>query len=133
MAINNSTGARVSWLLFFCLTGILSFVHAQELNKSKASPSPTVTEDAGTWFLAGREGGCAPTSILSRKGPEYGNVQSPYQLVEKLRAAGHKADLKELSTGKSPAVEITAPSAGLAVLFVKKEFCEKMLAPPAKN
>jgi hypothetical protein len=121
------------WLLLFWLAAILSSVHAQEPDKPKVSKAPTVTEDAGSWLLAGREGECAPTSILSRKGPEYSDVQSPYQLVDKLRAAGHKAEIKEFKTGTRPAVEVRAPSAGLYVLFVKKEFCDKPSAPATKN
>ena len=65
------------------------------------------------------------------KGPEYNDIQSPYQLVNKLRAAGHKAEVKEFNAGIRPAVEVRAPSAGLYVMFVKKEFCDK-LAPEKK-
>jgi hypothetical protein len=133
MAIKHSTGAGVLWLLLICLGGVPGSVHTQESGKRNVSKAATVSEDARSWFLAGREGGCAPTSILSRKGPEYSKVQSPYQLVDRLRAAGHKAELKELNTGKLPAVEIRAPSAGLAVLFVKKDFCQGLLAPPNKK
>ena len=133
MAINNSTGARVPWLLLFWLAGIPFSVHSQERDKPKVSKPPAVTEDAGSWLLAAREGECAPTSILSRKGPEYSDVQSPYQLVDKLRAAGHQAEIKEFKTSTRLAVEVRASSAGLYVLFVKKEFCDKVSAPPAKN
>jgi hypothetical protein len=83
-------------------------------------------------MLAGREGECAPLSILSKKGPEYSDIQSPYQLAEKLRAAGHKAEVKEFNAGTRPAVEVRAPSEGLYVMFVKKELCDKS-PPPAEN
>ncbi len=105
MTINNSTGARVPWLLLFWLAGIPFSVHSQERDKPKVSKPPAVTEDAGSWLLAAREGECAPTSILSRKGPEYSDVQSPYQLVDKLRAAGHQAEIKEFKTSTRLAVE----------------------------
>ena len=106
-------------------------LHAAQADRSKAAKAPLpVVEDPGPWLLAGREGECAPISILSKKGPEYGDVQSPWQLAEKLRAAGHKAEIKEFKAGTRPSVEVRAPSAGLYVMFVKKEFCDK--APPAK-
>jgi hypothetical protein len=66
------------------------------------------------------------------EGPEFSNVRSPYQLVEKLRAKGHKADIKEFNAGTRPAVEVRAPSAGLYIMFVKKEFCDKT-PPPAEK
>ena len=91
---------------------------------------PGAKEDPGPWFLAGREGECAPTSILGRKGPEYYNdIQSPHRLVEKLQAAGHK----EFKAGTRTAVEVRAPSAGLAVMFVKKEFCDKIAPGPGQK
>jgi hypothetical protein len=108
----------------------ISPLHAAQADRSKAAKAPPVVEDPGPWLLAGREGECAPISILSKKGPEYGDIQSPWQLAEKLRAAGHKAEIKEFKAGSRPSVEVRAPSAGLYVMFVKKEFCDK--APPAK-
>lgn len=96
-------------------------------------PPAVLKEDSGPWMLAGREGECAPTSILGKKGPEYADIQSPSQLVEKLRASGHKAELKEFKAGSRPAVEVRAPSAGLAVMFVKKEFCDKGTPAPEKK
>jgi hypothetical protein len=47
------------------------------------------------WFLAGKEGSCIPLSVLAKRGDDLKGVQSPHQLVEKMRAAGQKADLKE--------------------------------------
>jgi hypothetical protein len=118
-------------LCLVLLSTLESFpVHAAQPDRSKAAKAPPVVEDPGPWLLAGREGECAPISILSKKGPEYGDIQSPWQLAEKLRAAGHKAEIKEFKAGTRPSVEVRAPSAGLYVMFVKKEFCDK--APPAK-
>ena len=78
---------------------LMSLMLADAAQPEKTTPqkAPPVGEDAGPWLLAGREGGCAPTSILAKKGPEYNDIQSPYQLVDKLRAAGHKADVKEFN------------------------------------
>jgi hypothetical protein len=112
----------------------VSVAAAAQADKSKAAKAPpAVKEDLGEWLLAGREGECTPTSILARKGPEYNDIHSPYQLVEKLRAAGHQAEIKEYKAGTRPAVEVRAPTAGLAVMFVKKEFCDKVAAGAEKK
>jgi hypothetical protein len=50
-----------------------------------------------------------------------------------LRAAGHQAEIKEYKAGTRPAVEVRAPTAGLAVMFVKKEFCDKVAAGAEKK
>jgi hypothetical protein len=92
---------------------------------SKAAP----IDDKATWLLAGREGECAPLTIFEKKGPEYKDLKSPYQLAEKLRASGHKAEVKEFKAGVRPAVEVRAPSAGIHVMFIKQEHCDKK--PPA--
>ena len=114
--------AALTLLMF---AGVPFFADAAQTDKTKARKAPPVKEDPGPWLLAGREGECAPLSILSKKGPEYNHIQSPIQLVEKLRAAGHKAEIKEFKAGTRPAVEVRAPSAELYVMFVKKEFCDK--------
>jgi hypothetical protein len=121
-----------SMLVVAFLAAVPSSVHAAQTDKTKVAKAPPVTEDPGPWLLAGREGECAPTSILSKKWPEYSDIQSPSQLVERLRVAGHKADIKEFKAGTRPSVEVRAPSAGLYVMFVKKEFCDKLPPPPTK-
>ena len=112
-------------LMLFTLASASFAQAAQPADRNKTTKAPVVKEDPGPWLLAGREGECTPTSILARKGPEYADIQSPYQLVEKLQSAGHKAEVKEFKAGTRPAVEVRAPTAGLAVMFVKKEFCDK--------
>jgi hypothetical protein len=112
-------------LTLMTFAGIPLSGDAAQPDKPKTQKAPSVKEDPGPWLLAGREGECAPLSILSKKGPEYSDIQSPNQLVEKLRAAGHKAEIKEFKAGTRPAVEVRAPSAELYVMFVKKEFCDK--------
>jgi hypothetical protein len=51
-----------------------------------------------------------------KEGPEFQDIQSPYQLVEKMRA-GHKAEIKEHRRQPS-GVEVRIPSR-LYVMFVK--------------
>lgn len=79
--------------------------------------------ETGEWSLAGQEGKCIPLSALTKKGPEFQDIQSPYQLVEKMRAAGHKAEIKEHKAGSRPAVEVRVPSRDLYVMFVKSSAC----------
>jgi hypothetical protein len=75
------------------------------------------------WLLAGQEGKCIPLSALAKKGPEFQDIKSPYQLVEKMRASGHKAEIKEHKAGSRPAVEVRVPSRDLYVMFVKSSAC----------
>jgi hypothetical protein len=75
------------------------------------------------WLLAGREGKCVPLSTLAKKGPEFEDIKNPYQFVEKMRAAGHKAEIKEHKVGTRPAVEVRVPSRDLYVMFVKSSTC----------
>ena len=99
--------------------------------KEPASKAPPI-DDKATWLLAGREGECAPLTIFEKKGPEYKDLKSPYQLADKLRASGHKAEVKEFKAGVRPAVEVRAPSAGIHVMFIKQEHCDKK-PPPAEK
>src|SRR5215813_7194197 len=115
-------------VIMLILTGTPALLAAGEAGRSQAQKPPPAKEDPGPWLLAGREGECVPLSILSRKGPEYSDIQTPHQLAEKLRTAGHEAEIKEFNAGTRPAIEVRAPSAGVDVMFVKKELCDK--APP---
>ena len=83
------------------------------------------TAAAVDWFLAGREGECLPLSVLTKRGADLRDVQSPYDLAEKMRAAGHKAEIKEYKAGSRPAVEVRVPSRNLDVMFVKADLCGK--------
>jgi hypothetical protein len=132
--MSDLTGKKLLWMLLLpLLAGIPHFAYGAQPNKTKGQKALPMSEDPGPWLLAGREGECTPLSILAKKGPEYSDVQTPYQLADKLRAAGHKADIKEFKAGSRPSVEVRAPSAGLYVMFVKKEFCDKPLPAPEKK
>jgi hypothetical protein len=75
--------------------------------------------ETSEWLLAGQEGKCIPLSTLTKKGPEFQDIKSPYLLVEKMRAAGHRAEIKEHTAECRPAVEVRVPSRDLYVMFVK--------------
>jgi hypothetical protein len=79
--------------------------------------------ETGEWLLAGREGKCVPLSALTKRSPEFQGIKSPDQLVEKMRAAGHKVEIKEHKAGSRPAVEVRIPSRDLYVMFVKSSDC----------
>jgi hypothetical protein len=97
---------------------------------AKATPAPEpLRDDSATWLLAGREGECTPISLLEKKSPEFKGVKGPNQLAEKLRAMGHKTEIKEFKAGVRPAVEVRAISAGIDVMLVRQEHCDKK--PPA--
>jgi hypothetical protein len=83
------------------------------------------TAEAADWFLAGREGNCLPLSILAKLGADLRDVKSPYDLAEKMRAAGHPAEIKEYNAGSRPAVEVRVPSRHVDVMFLKADLCNK--------
>ena len=76
------------------------------------------------WFLMGRHGECAPLSSLARKGPEFRGLESPYQLIDKMRAAGHKVTVKEHQTPQGLMVEVHVPAKAIAVTVVPVEICK---------
>jgi hypothetical protein len=98
---------------------------AGQSDKTKSPKSPPAKEEPATWLLAGREGECAPLSLLEKKGAEFRGIESPNQLAEKMRAAGHKVEIKEHKLASRPAVEVRVPARGLYVMFVKAELCGK--------
>ena len=121
-------GGKLLWILMFLLAGGVSFAGAAQPDKSKTTKvPPVVKEDPGPWLLAGREGECAPTSILA-KGPEYNDISEPATASGEAASGAHKAEMKEFKAGTRPAVEVRAPSEGIAIMFIKKEFCDKV--PP---
>jgi hypothetical protein len=83
-----------------------------------------VAAASGDWFLMGRHGECAPLSSLTRKGPEFGGLRTPYELIDKMRSAGHQVEVKEHHTPKGAAVEIHVPAKELAVMIVPAGFCK---------
>jgi len=125
------TAARAGALLLCALAA--ASVHGAQPDKTKVPKTSAKKDPPGIWLLAGREGECVSPTILAKKGPEFSDIKSPYQLAEKLQAAGHKAEIKEFKAGTRPAVEVRAPSAGLHVMFVKQEFCERVAPPPDKK
>jgi hypothetical protein len=130
----DSMPAQIAGLVVISLVAGFSAVgEAAQVEKGKTPKPPAAREGSDPWFLAASEGECAPPSILGKKGPEYSDIQSPQELVEKLRAAGHEAELKEFKASSRPAVEVRAPSVGFAVMFVKRELCEKIRPAPEEG
>jgi hypothetical protein len=69
--------------------------------------------------------------LLKKKYPEFGAVTSPYQLADKLKAAGDKAEIKEYRLGKRPSIEVRVPAKNFYVMFIQTDLCEK--TAPAKK
>ena len=133
MSANRSTGwyfELAAWAVVLLLPASLLAAQPAKAAPAKEPPGKSLANDPNiVWKLAGLDGNCAPLEILSKKGPAYANVKSPKELLEKLHANGHQADLKEFKAGMRPAVEVRAPSAGIHVMFVRQEHCDKK--PPA--
>jgi hypothetical protein len=85
------------------------------------SPSSALSAE---WLLMGRHGECAPLASLAKKGPEFRGLQSPYQLIEKMRSAGHQVEVKEHATANGPMVEVRVPAKEIAVMVVPAEVCK---------
>lgn len=109
---------------------------------AQIAKTPPAKEPAGkaapidanaAWLLAGSEGECVPLSILAKRGSAYADIKGPTHLAEQLRANGHQAEIKEFKAGSRPAVEVRAPTAGIHVMFVKQELCDKGAGSPAKK
>lgn len=49
------------------------------------------------------------------------HIKSPKELVDKPKANGHQAEMKEFKAGIRPAVEVRAPSAGIHAMFVRQD------------
>jgi len=133
MQANASWNKRLGFVCAGAMLVIPILTHGAQPVKApaaKAVPAKAAPiDDNGTWMLAGREGECAPLSILEKKGDQLKGVKSPLQLSEKLKAMGHQTEVKEFKAGIRPAVEVRAPSAGIHVMFVRLENCDKR--PPA--
>jgi hypothetical protein len=138
MAINELVKSRSCLAILVAITlnpawAISAQVAKVPATKERPGKAAPAKEDNAAWQLAGREGECAPLSLLEKKGAQYKDVRSPYQLAEKLHAAGYKADVKEFKAGSRPAVEVRAPDAGIHVMFVKQENCDKKPPVPEKK
>jgi hypothetical protein len=112
--------AIAAGFVFTCMPALLSAAQAP-VPKSSAS-----SERTAVWLLAGREGDCAPLSLLEKKGDEFRGIESPEQLAKKMRAAGHKVEVKEHNLASRPATEVRIPERGLYVMFVRAELCGKV-------
>jgi hypothetical protein len=126
-AMINQPGREL--ILMMMVTAILGVVDlplpVRAAQPTGTKPQPA-KERSTAWLLAGREGECAPLSLLEKKGAEFRGIKSPEQLAKKMRAAGLKVEIKEHSLGNPPATEVRVPERGLYVMFVRAELCTKM-------
>ena len=78
------------------------------------------------WYLMARHGECAPLSGLATKGAEFHGLQTPYQLIDKMRAAGHHVEVKEHTSPNGPMVEVRVAAKDVAVMAVTAETCKAL-------
>jgi hypothetical protein len=117
------SGRRARWGI---AAGLLLATVPAALRAAQApAPKSSAADGRGAWLLAGREGDCAPLSLLEKKGDEFRGIESPEQLAKKMRAAGHKVEVKEHNLASRPATEVRVPERGLYVMFVRAELCAK--------
>jgi hypothetical protein len=102
----------------------LLFLSVFQVAVALAARAPAKDADAG-WSLAGREGECASLDLLKKKYPDWGEVKSPYQLAEKLKAQGYNAEVKEYTLGKRPSVEVRVPDKSIYVMFIRTDLCSR--------
>jgi hypothetical protein len=110
---------------------VLSVASLSSTLQGAAAPKLAANGAAAAWSLAGREGECTSLDLLKKKYPEFGEVNSPYQLADKLKAAGDKAEIKEYRLGKRPSIEVRVPAKNFYVMFIQTDLCEK--TAPAKK
>ena len=110
---------------------VLSAASLSSTLQGAAAPKLAANGAAPAWSLAGREGECTSLDLLKKKYPEFGEVNSPYQLADKLKAAGDKAEIKEYRLGKRPSIEVRVPAKNFYVMFIQTDLCEK--TAPAKK
>ena len=102
---------------------------SQNLHRFVAIVARTVVAGAAMspeWFLMGRHGECAPLSSLARKGPRFRGLATPYQLIDKMRAARHQVEVKEHTTPNGPMMEVQVAAKGLALMVVPADLCKPL-------
>lgn len=87
--------------------------------------SAGVAAEPSDWFLMGRHGECAPLSALARKDRSLSDLKDPYQFIGRMRAAGHRTEVKEHDTAQGKALEVNVPARDFYLLFVKAEACSQ--------
>ena len=110
-------------LFLFCEPWTLGAAQSEKPKSSTAAPAK---QEPVTWLLAGREGTCAPLSLLEKRGTEFRSVEGPEDLAKRMRGAGHKVEIKEHRLASPPAVEVRVPARGLYVMFVRADLCKRL-------
>lgn len=110
---------------FLTAAALLSALVVFSAAHAASSAAPAGKDANISWSLAGREGECTSLALLKKKFPDLGEVKSPYQMADKLKAKGLKAEVKEHWLGKRPSVEVRVPDKDLYVMFVKTDLCSR--------
>lgn len=113
---------RKEWIRMAALVSALALSSLAYVANAAA---PAGKDAHVSWSLAGREGECTSLAMLKKKFPDLGEVKSPYQMADKLKAKGLRAEVKEHWLGKRPSVEVRVPDKELYVMFVKTDLCSR--------
>ncbi len=112
-------------LVLYLLTYPPAPAGAAQFDESETAKNAAAKGQTVSWMLAGKEGACAPLSLLEKKSSEFRGIESPDQLAKKMRDAGHKVEVKQHNLASRPAVEVRVPERDLYVMFVKANLCDK--------
>ncbi len=80
------------------------------------------------WMLMARHGGCVGLPAAAKRLETLQGVSEPGELAAKLRRQGVAVQTTETAVPGGRVIELTAPTRGLAMVFVPRELC-RSLAP----
>ena len=84
-------------------------------------PAPPLL--AEEWMLMGREGGCASLAQAATRRPLLSGIQTPEELVARLRENGEVVHRQDIGEGDVAVVQIEAPGLDLGLIFVPGSMC----------
>ena len=78
---------------------------------------------APDWVLMARHGECATLDAAAQRKPVFAGVATPEDLVTRLRQRGVEVAVDDTIVEDVRIVTVTAPEAGIAVIFVPPKLC----------
>ena len=79
--------------------------------------------EADRWMLMSRHGECVSLADAARRLPELRGVSDPQAFAARLRDAGEAVRIVKHPAGGGRIIQVTAPSRGLAMVFVSEIQC----------
>jgi len=78
---------------------------------------------AADWMLMGREGGCVTLDQAAARLPLLAGIETPDQLVARLRSQGEDVRRQEFAQGDVVVVQVDVPGRNLGLIFVPPSLC----------